>query len=100
MQSPKVFISYSHDSRAHADCVLAFADRLRRDGLDAILDQYVVAPSEGWPRWMDREIRDADYVLMLCTATYYRRVMGEEQPGHGLGGALGRQPDLQSVISG
>ena len=81
-----VFISYSHDSPEHADRVLALADRLRQDGLDSILDQYFLgSPDEGWPRWMDRQIRDADFVLMICTPTYYRRVMGEEQPGVGHG---------------
>jgi tetratricopeptide (TPR) repeat protein len=85
LKSPKVFISYSHDSPAHADRVLAFSNRLREDGIEAILDQYAVAPPEGWPRWMDKQIRDADFVLMLCTETYYRRVMGEEEAGKGLG---------------
>jgi len=27
---------------------------------------------------MDKEIRDSDFVLMVCTETYYQRVMGEE----------------------
>lgn len=35
--------------------------------------------------WMDREIRSARCVLMVCTETYFRRVMGEEKPGSGLG---------------
>ena len=79
----RVFISYSHASPEHADRVLALADRLRRDGLDSILDQYILgSPAEGWPPWMDRQIRDADFVLMICTPTYHRRVMGEEQPFH------------------
>ena len=82
----KVFISYSHDSPEHADRVLALADRLRQDGIDSILDQYILgSPDEGWPRWMDRQVRDADFVLMICTPTYHRRVMGEEQPGVGHG---------------
>jgi SEFIR domain len=34
----RVFISYSHDSREHCDQVLAFAQQLRRDGIDAELD--------------------------------------------------------------
>jgi tetratricopeptide (TPR) repeat protein len=34
---------------------------------------------------MDKQIRDADFVLMVCTETYYSRVMGEEEPGKGLG---------------
>jgi hypothetical protein len=34
---------------------------------------------------MDRKIRDAKYVIVVCTETYYRRVMGEESPGVGNG---------------
>src|SRR5690348_2584857 len=84
--SPKVFISYSHDSSEHADRVLALSDHLRADGVDCILDQYIDSPPEGFPRWMDRHIRAADFVLMICTPTYYRRVMGDEDPdkGHGV----------------
>jgi len=82
----RVFISYSHASLGHADRVLALADRLRQDGIDSILDQYLLgSPDEGWPLWMDRQIRDTDFVLMICTPTYYRRVMGEEEPGVGHG---------------
>ncbi len=83
---PIVFISYSHDSPEHSDRVLALSDHLRADGIDCILDQYEDSPPEGWPRWMDRNIRAADFVLMICTPTYHRRVMGEEEPdkGHGV----------------
>jgi tetratricopeptide (TPR) repeat protein len=82
----KVFISYSHDSPEHADRVLALANRLRGDGIEAILDQYEeFGPPEGWPRWMTRHIRDADFVVMVCTPVYYARVMGEEKPGTGRG---------------
>jgi hypothetical protein len=65
--------------------VLALSDRLRADGVDCILDQYIDSPPEGWPRWMDRQIQEADFVLMICTPTYYRRVMGKEEPGTGYG---------------
>lgn len=82
---PKVFISYSHDLHEHEDRVLALSDRLCGDGIDCILDQYEDSPPEGFPRWMDRQIRSADFVLMICTPTYYSRVMGEEVPGKGLG---------------
>ncbi len=81
----KVFISYSHDSPDHADKVLAQSDRLIGDGVDCILDQYEESPLEGWPRWMDTNIKKADFVLMICTETYYKRVMGEEEPGKGRG---------------
>lgn len=82
---PKVFISYSHDSEDHRRNVLAFANRLRRDGIDATLDQYVSSPEEGWPRWMNRQLEQADFVLLVCTEIYMRRVEGREEPGRGLG---------------
>src|ERR1700754_3431714 len=83
--APRVFISYSHDSSEHANTVLRFSTRLRNDGIETILDQYISSPPEGWPRWMTRGIRDADFVLSICTETYYKRVMGDEQEGIGLG---------------
>ena len=84
--APRVFLSYSHDSDEHADRVLAMADALGDGGIDVILDRYVhPAPDEGWPRWMDRNIDAAMFVLMVCTETYRRRVQGEEEPGQGLG---------------
>lgn len=84
--NPKVFISYTHDSIEHADKVLLLSNKLRLEGIDTILDQYEDSPPEGWPKWMDRQIKNADYVLMICTSTYYKRVMGEEKTGVGLGG--------------
>ena len=41
MPRSTVFISYSHDSDEHREKVLGLAERLRQDGLDAQLDQYV-----------------------------------------------------------
>ena len=81
----KVFISYSHDSEEHAQRVLSFTNLLLKDGIDCILDQYTPHPSEGWPRWMDRNTSQADFVLMICTQTYFARVMGHEKKGTGLG---------------
>lgn len=37
---PKVFISYSHDSPAHKGSVRRLSDRLRREGIDSVIDQY------------------------------------------------------------
>lgn len=82
---PVVFISYSQDSQEHGDKVLTFANKLREDGIDALLDQYEESPSEGWPKWMDRQIERSDFVLVVCTETYFRRVMGREEKGKGLG---------------
>jgi SEFIR domain len=81
----KVFISYSHDTVEHQERVLAFADRLRADGIDAEIDQHNASPPEGWPLWCARQIKAADFVLMICTETYCSRVNGDEKPGRGLG---------------
>jgi hypothetical protein len=81
----EVFISYSHDSVEHVQRVLSLSNKLRDGGVDCILDQYESAPPEGWPRWMDKKIRDSEFVLMICTETYYKRVMGDEEADKGLG---------------
>ena len=81
----EVFISYSWDNEDHVQQVLALSNRLRSEGVDCVLDQYETSPPEGWPRWMDRKIRDSRLVLMICTETYYKRVMGDEAQDKGLG---------------
>jgi hypothetical protein len=87
--SPKVFISYSHDSAEHKKRVLELADRLRGDGIECMIDRYMSMPPEGWPRWMKRQILDwSDYVIVVCTRTYALRFNGDEIPGKGLGAAL------------
>jgi len=80
-----VFISYTHDSPAHQREVLDLAGRLRSDGIDCTIDQYEESPQEGWPLWMARQIDTSDFVLVVCTPPYRRRVMGEEEPGIGRG---------------
>ena len=77
-----VFISYSHDSDAHRDFVRGIADRLRKDGVDCLIDQYINGfPAEGWSRWMENQIEAADFVLLICTETYLRRYRGQEAEG-------------------
>ena len=84
---PRVFISYSHDSSEHRQRVHSLCEHLRSDGVDAFIDQYVetAGPPEGWPRWMDTQLREADLVVLVCTAVYRRRVEGREAPGRGHG---------------
>jgi hypothetical protein len=84
-QTERVFVSYSHDSPAHAKRVLDLADRLRSEGVDAWIDQYESSPAEGWPRWLHRQIEAAAFVLVICTETYRRRFDGEDEPGTGRG---------------
>jgi tetratricopeptide (TPR) repeat protein len=86
MSAKTVFISYSHDSDEHAARVIALSERLRDDGIETLLDQYVNgSPQQGWPRWMLDQLDAADSVLIVCTETYYRRFRGKEQPEKGKG---------------
>jgi tetratricopeptide (TPR) repeat protein len=86
LASPKVFISYSHDSEEHKERVRLLANRLRQDGVDATIDQYEASPPEGWPVWMERQVRESDFVLVICTETYLKRAERREEPdkGHGV----------------
>jgi hypothetical protein len=71
---PKVFISYAHDTEKFADKVLEFSNNLRKNNIDSNIDQYEECPPEGWPRWMENEIDNSDYVLIVCTQLYFDRV--------------------------
>ena len=83
-KSSRVFLSYSHDSPEHQARVLALATRLVTEGIDAKLDQWVIDPEGGWPLWTERQIADADFVLLVCTDLYRKRV---ERPDEVEGGA-------------
>lgn len=69
--NPRVFISYSHQDVDYENKVLNFANRLRSEGIDANVDLYEESPPEGWPRWMENQIREADFVLVISSKSYY-----------------------------
>ena len=47
-----------------------------RDGLKVFFDQNRGDEEEGlpWPIWMDDKIQEADYVLLVCTELYWKKV--------------------------
>lgn len=65
--------------------MLALFDRLRTDGIDCIIDQYETSPPEGWAQWMIKQVKKADFVLIVCTKTYQLRFEGEDESGKGRG---------------
>jgi len=79
------FISYSHDSVKHKSVVLTLANRLVQEGVDCDLDQYHESPPEGWPKWMLLSIKEADFVLVVCTETYLDRIEDRTPVNDGLG---------------
>lgn len=78
-ENPKVFISYSHQSAKYEEKVLSFTDKLRSEGIDANVDLYEEAPSEGWPRWMENQIRVADFVLIIISKSYYDKCYSDNK---------------------
>ncbi|MFN9934142.1 MAG: TIR domain-containing protein [Cyanobacteriota bacterium] len=77
--TPRVFLSYSHDSEAHRAWVLLQVGRLRQGGVEVTLDQWDLLYGADVVRFMDLGIRDADRVLMVCTANYVAKA--EERKG-------------------
>ena len=76
--SPKVFISYSHDSPGHKRWVAEFAAKLRHNGIDAILDQWDLGLGDDVTRFMERGIVDSDRVLVICTDKYVNKANADE----------------------
>jgi hypothetical protein len=74
-----VFISYSWDSDEHKKQVFNFANFLRQNSIHSILDVdlHGIAPSEGWPRWMEKNIEEADHVVLICTKQYLEKAKRE-----------------------
>jgi len=69
----KAFVSYSWDSDDHKAWVAQLAARLRADGVDVILDQWHVVPGDQLPEFMERAVRESDFVLIVCTKKYKER---------------------------
>ena len=64
-EAPKVFVSYSWDYDGHRDWVRDLASRLRSDGVDAGLDRWKLAPGDQQPEFMERAVRENDFVLIV-----------------------------------
>jgi TIR domain len=70
---PCAFLSYSHDGPEQRRWVLELATRLRRDGVETILDQWELEPGDHLPEFMEKAVRENDFVLIICTPSYKER---------------------------
>lgn len=86
-KSPTVFVSYSWDSDELKAWTKKLAARLRRDGVDAKLDQWETAPGDQLPEFMERSVRGSDFVLMICTPKYKAKADGRQ-------GGVGYEGDI------
>lgn len=84
---PKVFISYSWEDQDHKSWVRTFADKLIENGIDADVDQYDLELGDRLPQFMENEICNADYVIIVCTPTYKEKA-DNRQSGVGYEGHI------------
>ncbi|WP_167597146.1 toll/interleukin-1 receptor domain-containing protein [Leeuwenhoekiella sp. ZYFB001] len=73
MSIPKVFVSYSHDSLDHKKWVNELATKMRNNGIDAILDQWDLMPGGDLPHFMETNLENSDYILMICSEVYVKK---------------------------
>jgi hypothetical protein len=67
---PTVFISYSHEDADHKRWVIGLAETLRTNGVEVLLDAWELRPGDDVPKFMERGVREASRVLMICTEAY------------------------------
>lgn len=83
MSIPKIFISYSHDTIQHKSWILELGTRLRKNGIDAVLDQWELSPGDDLPHFMEKNLSSADYIIMICTERYVTKAnQGEGGVGY------------------
>jgi len=82
---PRVFVSFAHESDEHDRKIIVLVDALRGHGIDAICYLQKDWYDEGFILWMEKEIKTATWILMVCTELYRKRSEGEEAEGKGLG---------------
>lgn len=69
---PKVFISYSWTSAEYEDKVLNLAKRLKIDGVNVMIDKWMLKPGNDNINFMEKCVKDetVDYVLILLDKGY------------------------------
>eukprot|EP01029_Cantina_marsupialis_P030235 TRINITY_DN8077_c0_g3_i1.p2 TRINITY_DN8077_c0_g3~~TRINITY_DN8077_c0_g3_i1.p2 ORF type:complete len:310 (+),score=57.55 TRINITY_DN8077_c0_g3_i1:756-1685(+) len=84
---PTAFISYSWEDDEHKKWVKDLASKLRDNGVDVKLDQWEVVPGDQLPSFMEKSIREIDYVLIICTPKYKKKSDNRE-------GGVGYEGDI------
>jgi hypothetical protein len=90
-EPPRVFISYSYDSAAHKEWVRRLAVSLREDGINARLDVWDLK-GRSIPAFMNSEVRNAKWVILICTPEMRAKVHAAEDRERSTG--VGWEADL------
>lgn len=88
--TPSAFISYSWNDDAHKEWVRTLAERLRADGVDVTLDRWTTVPGDQLPAFMERAIRENQFVVIICTPRYRSRSDARE-------GGVGYEGDIMTA---
>ncbi|HEX9425575.1 MAG TPA: toll/interleukin-1 receptor domain-containing protein [Pyrinomonadaceae bacterium] len=83
-------MSYSWDDDPHREWVHILAKRLRADGVDVSLDRWDTVPGDQLPAFMERAIRQNNFVVIICTPRYKRRSDARE-------GGVGYEGDIMTA---
>ena len=72
LDNPKVFISYAWSTKEYDERVINFASRLRQDGIDVLLDKWMIDPGADTINFMEKCVKDptVTYVIMLLDKKY------------------------------
>lgn len=70
---PRVFISYSHDSKSHKDWVLNLSTRLRKNGVDVVLDQWDVKLGSDIAKFIEQGLSESDRIIMICMKIMWKK---------------------------
>ena len=84
------FISYSWDSDSHKEWVHTVAKRLRADGVNVMLDRWETVPGDQLPAFMERAIRENEFVVIIFTPRYKTRSDARE-------GGVGYEGDVMTA---
>lgn len=77
-KAPNVFLSYSHDSKDHKKWVEKLAIDLRKNGIDAIFDQWEVGLGDDIAAFMERGVTEANRVIVVCSPNYVTKANAGE----------------------
>jgi len=73
MKTRKVFLSYNWDDK---EKVIPIVNRLRQNGIDAVIDQYFIEPGEEWRKHLSNsimyQIHTTDTVILCISKNYLK----------------------------
>lgn len=70
---PKVFVSYSHDSKGYKEWIKKLCLRLSENGVEVILDQWSLNYGQDLRIFMDAGIQQSDKIIVACSEEYVNK---------------------------